>query len=76
MLFNLVVYLCIFIYVEQQVIENVPPHWRDGLVEEKGSRWSGSVINTLVLVLILVLLVNLLFYPLLSSFILLLNRCR
>eukprot|EP00428_Durinskia_dybowskii_P062038 CAMPEP_0170380448 /NCGR_PEP_ID=MMETSP0117_2-20130122/13886_1 /TAXON_ID=400756 /ORGANISM="Durinskia baltica, Strain CSIRO CS-38" /LENGTH=301 /DNA_ID=CAMNT_0010635963 /DNA_START=186 /DNA_END=1091 /DNA_ORIENTATION=+ len=36
----------IWSFTTEQVIENVPPHWRDGLVEEKGSRWSGSGITT------------------------------
>lgn len=26
----------------QDVIARVPPHWRDGVVEERGNRWAGQ----------------------------------
>jgi hypothetical protein len=31
---------CFFL---QDIIANVPPHWRKGVVEDHGSRWSGQV---------------------------------
>ena len=34
-------------YTVDKVIENVPPHWRDGIVdtEGKGSRWCGAAVS-------------------------------
>lgn len=29
----------------EQIIANVPPHWADGVVEEKGSRWAGQALT-------------------------------
>jgi len=29
----------------EQVIANVPPHWSQGVTEEKGSRWAGQAIT-------------------------------
>jgi hypothetical protein len=26
----------------EDVIANVPPHWREGIIEESGSRWAGQ----------------------------------
>lgn len=33
-------------YSVEDVINAVPPHWRDGVVEDKGSRWAGQAITT------------------------------
>lgn len=33
-------------YKVEDVINAVPPHWRDGAVEDKGSRWAGQAITT------------------------------
>ena len=32
-------------YTIDDVINNVPPHWRDGVTEEHGSRWAGQAIT-------------------------------
>ena len=33
----------LYFNAKQDVIANVPPHWRDGVIEDTGSRWSGQV---------------------------------
>lgn len=33
-------------YTVEDVINAVPPHWRDGVIEDKGSRWAGQAITT------------------------------
>ena len=33
-------------YTVEDVINAVPPHWRDGVVEDQGSRWAGQAITT------------------------------
>jgi hypothetical protein len=33
-------------YQVEDVINAVPPHWRDGTIEDKGSRWAGQAITT------------------------------
>lgn len=33
-------------YQVDDVINAVPPHWKDGVVEAKGSRWAGQAITT------------------------------
>lgn len=38
--------LNIWNYRVEDVINAVPPHWRDGTVEDKGSRWAGQAITT------------------------------
>jgi hypothetical protein len=30
----------------EDVINAVPPHWKDGVIEDKGSRWAGQAITT------------------------------
>ena len=30
-------------YQVHDVIERVPPHWNEGVIEERGSRWAGQV---------------------------------
>jgi hypothetical protein len=40
----------------QDVIANVPPHWSDGAIEDKGSRWSGQVQPLFALRVLLLLL--------------------
>jgi hypothetical protein len=30
-------------YTVDDVIEAIPPHWRDGIKEDKGSGWAGCV---------------------------------
>lgn len=32
-------------YTHEDIIQAVPPHWRDGLEEEYGARWSGASIT-------------------------------
>lgn len=32
-------------YTHDDVIAHVPPHWNDGVTEEKGSRWAGASIT-------------------------------
>lgn len=32
---------------EHDVLPNIPPHWRDGVVEERGSRLAGQVNSSL-----------------------------
>jgi hypothetical protein len=27
----------------QDVVNSVPPHWREGTIEEQGNRWAGQV---------------------------------
>lgn len=31
--------------VDEDIIASVPPHWRDGITEEHGSRWAGQAIT-------------------------------
>ena len=33
-------------YRNDEVIEKVPPHWRDGIQDQHGSRWAGQAITT------------------------------
>mmetsp|Transcript_14907 Transcript_14907/g.15625 ORF Transcript_14907/g.15625 Transcript_14907/m.15625 type:complete len:330 (+) Transcript_14907:93-1082(+) len=33
-------------YTVEDVINAVPPHWHDGVIEERGSRWAGQSITT------------------------------
>jgi hypothetical protein len=33
-------------YSVEDVIAAVPPHWREGIEEEHGSRWAGQAITT------------------------------
>ena len=33
-------------YNIENVINNVPPHWKDGVLEDYGSRWAGQAITT------------------------------
>lgn len=32
-------------YDVEQVIANVPPHWNQGVLEDKGSRWAGQALT-------------------------------
>jgi hypothetical protein len=46
----LYVCLCVCLYYRvclciQSVIASVPPHWRDGVTEDHGSRWAGQAIT-------------------------------
>lgn len=36
----------IWSYSTDDIINAVPPHWKDGVVEEHGSRWAGQAITT------------------------------
>jgi hypothetical protein len=41
---------CYYVFTSaQDVIANVPPHWKDGIKEEHGSRWAGQVSHTMLL---------------------------
>jgi len=45
-------------YIRKDVIAHVPPHWRDNVVEEVGSRWAGQVHFIITVITITIIIIT------------------